>query len=367
MAFTIESSANQAPFKIYLMTNSAYDSLVQGGNIDGHTLDQNAFYLTTDIEEGSYLPLGGGTLTGKLFGVGIDSTLLGSLTSPNGVYYVEGSGTVAGTWLGTNTLIQELYKGLCIFYKIPIAGASTTTLNLNNFGAITVKRNTSNLTTHLPVGSVVPLVYDGAYWCWADYSVSNDAVTQSRNTTSSWRPVLQHNAVGDYGVDPGQKTGAVYYHEAVAIQPSTGKLKATAVEGAVWNDYAEYRISDCQEPGRVICENGDDTLSIANERMQPGANIISDTFGFAVGETELAKTPIAVSGRVLAYPYEGRETFIPGDAVCAAPNGTVSKMTREEIHEYPERIIGTVSAIPNYEYWGTGQVSVNGRIWIRIK
>ena len=137
--------------------------------------------------------------------------------------------------------------------------------------------------------------------------------------------------------------------------------------GAAWNDYAEYRIADCREPGRVICENGDDTLSLATERLQPGANVISDTFGFAIGETEMAKTPIAVSGRVLVYTYEDRNSYAPGDAVCAAPNGTVSKMTREEIREYPERIVGTVSAIPSYDTWGENNVSVNNRIWIKVK
>lgn len=367
MAFQIDSSTNQAPFKIYLMTNSAYDSLIQGGNIDGHSLDENAFYLTTDIEEGSYLPLAGGSLTGKLFGVGIGSTLLGSTTSPNGIYYVEGSGTVAGTWLGTNALIQELYTGLCIFYKIPIAGASTTTLNLNNFGAVTVKRNDSNFTTHLPVGSVVPLVYDGAYWCWADYSTSNNAVTQSRTTTSSWRPVLQHNTAGDYGTNPGSVTSSVYFHEAVAIQPSTGKLKATAVEGAVWNDYAEYRVADVLTPGRCIVEDVSGSMKLSTERLQPGAEIISDTFGFSVGETVNSKTPIAVAGRVLAYPYEDRNSYPLGCAVCSGPNGTISQMSREEIREYPERIIGTVSEIPQYDVWGSGNVKVDGRIWIKVR
>ena len=146
-----------------------------------------------------------------------------------------------------------------------------------------------------------------------------------------------------------------------------GTITGTKVYGAVWNDYAEYRQSNITEPGRVICENGDDTLSLATKRLQPGAEIISDTFGFAIGETDTAKTPIAVSGRVLAYTYEDRTTYAPGDAVCAAPNGTVSKMTREEIMMYPERIIGTVSAIPTYETWGTGNVPVNGRIWIKVK
>lgn len=154
--------------------------------------------------------------------------------------------------------------------------------------------------------------------------------------------------------------GTMYYNTGVYASGSV-------LYGAAWNDYAEYRI--CNEnfiPGQVVCENGDDTLSIATERLQPGANIISDTFGFAIGETNEAKCPIAVSGRVLAYTYEPREEFKPGDAVCAGPNGTVSKMTREEIREYPERIIGTVSAIPSYETWGTGNVKVNNRIWIKI-
>ena len=146
------------------------------------------------------------------------------------------------------------------------------------------------------------------------------------------------------------------------------ELRGNKIYGAVWNDYAEFRESNEQiQPGRVVIENGDDTLSLSNERLQPGANIVSDTYGFAIGETSRAQTPIAVSGRVLAYPYEPRDTFSAGDAVCSGPNGTVSKMTREEIVMYPERIIGTVSAIPDYEIWGTGNVPVNGRIWIKVK
>jgi hypothetical protein len=101
--------------------------------------------------------------------------------------------------------------------------------------------------------------------------------------------------------------------------------------------------------------------------MMPGANIVSDTFGFAIGETKSCKTPLAVSGRVLAYPYEPKETYNPGDAVCSGPNGTISKMTRAEIRDYPERIVGTVSEIPTYEVWGSGNIKVNGRIWIKVR
>jgi len=60
-------------------------------------------------------------------------------------------------------------------------------------------------------------------------------------------------------------------------------------------------------------------------------------------------------------------------AVCSAPNGTVDIMTREEIKEYPDRIIGTVSEIPTYEVWSGGaqngkdDIQVNGRIWIYVR
>lgn len=147
-----------------------------------------------------------------------------------------------------------------------------------------------------------------------------------------------------------------------------GAFRAGQVYGAVWNDYAEYRQTKKHiQPGYCVIETGKGDLIKSSERLQPGANIVSDTFGFAIGETEQTKTPLAVSGRVLAYPYEDRDSYQAGDPVCSGPNGTISKMTREEVREYPERIIGTVSEIPDYEVWGTGNVKVNNRIWIKVK
>ena len=146
-----------------------------------------------------------------------------------------------------------------------------------------------------------------------------------------------------------------------------------AVTGAVWNDYAECREADTQEAGYVMIENGDDTLSKSTERLQQFAGISSDTWGFSQGETEKAKTHIAVAGRVLVYPYRNRNEYKPGDAVCTAPGGTVDIMTDEEIIKYPHRIVGTVSCVPDYETWGGGEgadrdpVEVNGRIWIKVR
>lgn len=142
---------------------------------------------------------------------------------------------------------------------------------------------------------------------------------------------------------------------------------AGQVYGAVWNDYAEFRQSTEREPGRVICENDDGSLSLSVKRLQPCGNIISDTFGFAIGQTGESQTPVAVSGRVLAYTDKNRETFKVGDCVCTGPNGTVSRMNRIETILFPDRIIGIVSEIPSYDYWGLELVPVKNRIWIKIK
>ena len=150
-------------------------------------------------------------------------------------------------------------------------------------------------------------------------------------------------------------------------------LQGDAVTGAVWNDYAECRESDCEEFGYVLMENGDDTLSKTTERLSHFAGISSDTWGFSQGETDKAKTPIAVAGRVLTYTYQDRNNYKPGDCVCAAPGGTVDIMTREEVINWPDRIVGTVSCVPDYEEWGGGEgadrpsVKVDNRIWIKVR
>lgn len=168
----------------------------------------------------------------------------------------------------------------------------------------------------------------------------------------------------------GTTTAALYLNNDggnVYLAGSSVYSNGTVLYGACWNDYAEYRKTTYTKPGRVVVEKGDGSLCQSWDRLLPGCEIVSDTYGFVIGETEECKTPIAVSGRVLAYPYEDRESYQPGDAVCSAPGGCVSRMTRQEITMYPERIIGTVSEIPEYNTWGEKDIEVDGRIWIRIR
>jgi hypothetical protein len=190
----------------------------------------------------------------------------------------------------------------------------------------------------------------------ADGSTKNvsvgTALSIAPNTSASRSYVL---------TSTGSTDMALKYHTGVYVNCQTGILY-----GAVWNDYAEYRETENTEAGRAVYEKGDDTLGVTYERMLPMCSIVSDTYGFAIGETDKCQTPLAMAGRVLAYPYEDRDSYKPGDAVCSGPNGTVSKMTQEEKVNHPECIIGYVSCVPAYDVWGPQEIAVNNRIWIKI-
>lgn len=153
----------------------------------------------------------------------------------------------------------------------------------------------------------------------------------------------------------------------ISTPGDTVEFQAYKIYNAVFNDYAEYRQTIDAKAGLCVVDNDDGSLKIANERLMPGAQVISDTFGTCMGETDKAKTPLAVAGRVLVYPYKHKSEYHAGMAVCTAPDGTVDIMTREEIRDYPDCIVGIVSEIPTYDTWGSDNVRVDGRIWIKVK
>ena len=158
------------------------------------------------------------------------------------------------------------------------------------------------------------------------------------------------------------RNSAVAYNTNVTVLPSTGVLY-----GAAWNDYAEYRRLEegTIEAGRVVTETGKDSVQYTRERLECAPSIISDTYGIVIGEDTEGMVPLAIGGKVLAYPYEDRESYKVGDVLCSGPHGTVSRMTREEIKEYPDRILGYYIGTPKEKEFN-GR-AINGRIWIRIK
>ena len=72
--------------------------------------------------------------------------------------------------------------------------------------------------------------------------------------------------------------------------------------------------------------------------------------------------PLAISGRVLVKVNCSVKV---GDVLCADKNGFATVMTRAEVANYPDRILGIVSEIPTYETWN--DVEINNRVWITIK
>lgn len=255
-------------------------------------------------------------------------------------------------------------------------------LVLENGGSWNIKANTagtSDWANYLVSNNRMAYGWNGLNYFNASMSASG-AAGANNSPTADWYHIIRmnHGNSGGYYCDI-----ATCFHnnnmylKRVANGSSSGWLhiwvQGNSVTSAVWNDYAECRKSDSQEPGYVMFEKGNDSLSKTIERLQHFAGIVSDTWGFSQGETADAKTNIAVAGRVLAYPYRDRNEYKPGDCVCAAPGGKVDIMTREEIVQYPDRIVGTVSCVPEYEEWGGGEgadrdpVKVNGRIWIKVK
>ena len=290
----------------------------------------------------TYLKLAGGTMTGTIVTPGNDSVVIkpaknnyDQIGASDYKFWKIFASTFYGNLSGTASIASTLEESL-----LETTDAADAFLAENTFK---VAKATSAATTINNDGMILSAGYSGGWGAqiWLDDG-SGAASMRIRNRSGAtswngWRKVW---------------------------------LEGDSVTGAVWNDYAEYREADTVEPGYVLIETGKDNLVKSNERLSHFAGISSDTWGFSQGETEKAKTPIAVAGRVLAYPYQNRNNYKPGDCVCAAPGGTVDIMAREEMSKYPDRIVGTVSCVPDYEDWGGGDrppVKVNGRIWIKIK
>lgn len=138
------------------------------------------------------------------------------------------------------------------------------------------------------------------------------------------------------------------------------------LHGAAWNDIAELRqFSGEVKPGEIVCENNEGILEKSKEKLQACPHVVSDTYGQVIGKANENQTPVAIAGRVLVYINGDNGSIKVGDCVCAGEDGKAEIMTRQEIMYYPDRILGVVSEIPNYNEWNG--VDVDGRIWINIR
>ena len=154
---TVSGSGNDIQFSA---TNTTYTLGTSNNNItltpsSGTAQSITAPYATS---AGALTTNAGSSLNPVYFSSGVPVASLG-----NSIPFIVGTGSTAGTWLGTLEGLTAYYDGLLILYKPSVAGASTTTLNLNDIGAKTCYINsTSKLTTHYPANQPILLVYSSS-------------------------------------------------------------------------------------------------------------------------------------------------------------------------------------------------------------
>ena len=98
---------------------------------------------------------------------------------------------------GTVSHVSALFTGMKIALKWPITGGSSSTyLNINNLGNVYIRRNDSNITTHLPANTVSFLAYDGTYWRWADWDSDTTYTVHASSSTGGSTAAKTATAIG---------------------------------------------------------------------------------------------------------------------------------------------------------------------------
>ncbi len=186
---------------------------------------------------------------------GMDHKHSGLATKAEGAIFIEGSGTTdatakTSTWIGTSDRVTEYYDGLAIRYKIGVAGQTTTTLNINGLGAKRVYRfNTTTLTTHFPVGSIITLIYhtdlNSGCWMCNDYDANSDTkmyvYRQTTGYNADYPLLISRTKAADIATkdSDGSKEAvyAVMWNDTTKVptlNPSTGEVKATEFTGTTF-------------------------------------------------------------------------------------------------------------------------------------
>ena len=193
---------------------------------------------------------------------------LASEVQPELIVGTHGS-TATATWTGTSTKLSSITTGTRIQYKLSSAGASNVTLNLtltdeSETGAKAVYwKDSTQLSTQYPQGSIIDIIYDGSVWrilnpytdnntntigvcaglvtagpntiykytlCMEDANGKwNSIVTSSGTGTSKARytasllpdKVLYNSANSNYAANANTATGAMYRALAVDLRYST--------------------------------------------------------------------------------------------------------------------------------------------------
>lgn len=337
----------QLDFGEPFVTDSTDGTFFSVGNqgTSGHIIDEKFVKLVA--KTGANVPnnpvFHNGTIAVKE-----DGTTAVKAACPNAITFNNGgSGVSSGTTYDGSTARTVSYNTIgAAAAASPTITGTATIANITSSGNVALTGN-ATATTRAAGTSNTQL----ATTAFVTTAVANKSIVEPKTADTTTTNL--------YVTGTASANGALKYNTNVKINCATGVLY-----GAAWNDIAEFRVGTYNVPGACVVDttNG---LRCSTGRMQKNPYIVSDTYGFAIGETEEAKVPVAIAGRALATvdPTDLRTLKI-GDAVCSGLNGMVSKMNRFEMIFQPECILGYVSEFPVGDYNG---IDTTGRVWIKIK
>ena len=224
-----------AAFSGYLTSVPAASSSDYGGFKYGDPIDtmlvMNNGYLAVDLV----------SLAATTQSI-VDAAVADLTPKVQAIPYIVGpdSDATAGTWTGTYEGITALTEGLTIVYVAHVAGASTTTLNINGLGAKTCYwTGTSKMTTQYPAGTPILLTYHNNGWRRADanttYSAGTKALFDAGTNTSNrvWSASVLASAVAPIE----------HEHAWADINNAPAFITADALNGYATETYVGNQIS----------------------------------------------------------------------------------------------------------------------------
>ena len=177
---------------------------------------------------------------GNILDLPIDAETISTFKPYINICTLEDNGTkTAGTWLAKTDKISSLVDGQLFLYKITVAGATTTTLNITGssgtaLGAHTIYRyGTTKLTTQYAVGQYLILVYNTTNTCFRvvnDYDANSYAYVRqyqfgenAAGETNKYPILTRYNLTNKHG---SYDTAYSRFYTETYVDTSNGYLYA---------------------------------------------------------------------------------------------------------------------------------------------
>jgi len=302
---------------------------------------------TTELQKIEYLAQSGGGFLTRNSSNGTWSWDTDTYNSiKQAIPYIEGptTDTTAGTWTGTYDGITALEEGLTIIYVPHVAGASTTTLNINGLGAKTCYYSgTSKLTTHYPVGTPILFTYRNNGWTRADYNSNSDVYVRVYRQTTGYDddyPIILSRTKSPGTAGSNGTYSAVYGlmgdTNQPTINPMTGEMKAvkvtaTTLQGSLGWSYLTGKPT-------TIAGYGITDAKIVNGTITLGSNSITPLTSFT--ETDPTVPAWAKAANKPSYAF----SEITNKPTTLAGYGITDAIPYSEI-------LSTVNSFDNRQLW----------------